>query len=153
MAQYSAAFSTLPIKNSIVAPLFDIRPSATDYPRITEINLYAINPTALTLTVGLGLSATVGTARTSSIVFVPYNPSLVPIDIVVATDWSILPTVPTQFFRRAVIASASTPGKATFMLPGGLLLAPSTALSMWITSTGAVPLTPINMDVEIEIDV
>ncbi|MGZ4849801.1 MAG: hypothetical protein ACXV2C_00245 [Candidatus Bathyarchaeia archaeon] len=155
MAQYSVGFQvSQAVRNNVVAPLFEIQPSATDYPLITEIEIYCLNVSADTVSIGIGTSSTVGVLKATSIIPAQYIPANFPsTTLTIGTEWSTLPGVPTKYYRRGIIATATNLTKLDFVFSSGLKLVPTTSLSVWLTSSSATPVTPMIFDVNLEFDV
>ena len=126
MAIYSQSVLTTVTTNS--APSWDLKASASNEPAVMELG--AINGAATACTYGYGRSA--NTPTQTSPVLVQAEDEGRPAGLTgSAVAWSVAPTIPAVFFRRAFLPATIGAG-IIFTFPRGLLLAAAGAsLVQW----------------------
>lgn len=132
MAIYSLAL------NSTVATTgaagWDVKAAATNRPRVMEIGY--VNGAATASTYGYGRSANTPTQTTPVLLQAEDSADAAALTGC-AVAWSVAPTAPTQFFRRASIPATIGAG-VIFTFPRGIALANSGAsLVQWNLATNS----------------
>lgn len=153
MARYSTGFVAQRHVQSdvILQPIFDVRPSATDYPRIVSLDFYFCNEPNNALNIAIGLSSSPGTLKTTAATLVPHGPNDPATSVIIGTDWFVDPGLPVSFFRRVTIPGITT---VSFFLDlkAGISLGPTQTISCW-GSLLASATGPLVTEVSIEVDV
>ncbi|SRR6266704_1843654 len=155
MGLYSVAFTGPKITGSNALALCEIQASATDYPRIKEISGAFLNVGAGATVLGVGRSTAPGVIKpTAQYPLVPYYSAQDPAcGVIVGVDWSVLPTVPANFFKRMSLNSTtSTLIQFDFVFRSGIVILPSTSLVLWVISSTATGLIPQLYDINVELD-
>lgn len=112
----------------------DIKSASTNAPRIMEIGLNLGAATASTY--GIGRAGNTPT-QTSPVLLQAENPGDPAFLSGMAVAWSVAPTVPTQFFRRASLPATIGAG-VIWTFPYGLALAVSASLMVpWNLATNS----------------
>jgi hypothetical protein len=144
-----------------VGPIFEIQTGPTDSARVNEIVLrpFPNASAASQMSVGFGLPAAkgVGTLGYALTVENTFNTNTAP-GVLIYTQWTTMPTVPTNFLRR--VSNGSAVGAATgsqplfCRFPRGLILAKSTSLVAWMISTAlTVAAGGVQYDGHVDIDI
>lgn len=132
MAVYSVAL------NSTVATTgaagWDVKAAATNRPRVMELGY--VNGASTASTYGYGRSANTAT-QTTPVLVQAEDPADAAALTGCAVAWSVAPTLPAQFFRRASIPATVGAG-IIFTFPRGLALGNSSAsLVQWNLATNS----------------
>lgn len=155
MAVFSSAFHVGgPIMQT--GPLFDVRSGPTDYARFLEaLIIVSAGSSANSVSWGLGLNATPGSARQSGIVFNPDDGISDPGLLAIGIDWTVPPTLPTSYFRRISQTFSGTQEQTIYFRSAkGIVLQPSSSLGLWIVATNSVASAPLTgADAHVVIDV
>ncbi|MDI9847383.1 hypothetical protein QM467_04820 [Rhodoblastus sp. 17X3] len=150
MPKYHTTFKPASVQYNSV-PLFDIRTSATDYAilKMLELEIDAASGTAA-ISFGLATPSALGAALPSGIPMIGEDAATAP-NISIATNWSVVPTMPAAFFRRFTIGSNLENASARLLFPEGIKIAKNSALSLWVIA-GGVTTAPQQFTVSMEID-
>jgi len=129
--------STLPT-NAAAFPLFEIRTSPTDRANLmfctmsnTQMNAGGI------YWFGIGQPAAAGVIPLTTYSLQPDDPGDPVSNIVVATDWTVPPTIPAQFFRRFSVTTSAFSCIRDFALVRGLMIPPNSSFAMWLVNPAA----------------
>ena len=125
MAIYSLGLNTTVTTTGAAA--MDLKSTAANSPKIMEVGLNLITATASTY--AIGRSGNVPT-QTSPVLVQAENPADPAGQSGCAVAWSVAPSVPAQFFRRAGLPATAGAG-FIFTFPRGLTLAISAAMLLW----------------------
>jgi hypothetical protein len=132
MAIYSLALQTT--VTTIAAAAWDIKASATNRPAVMEVAVQLGAATASTY--GLGRAGNTPT-QTSPVLVQAEDPGDPAGVSGCAVAWSVAPTVPAQFHRRAALPATIGSG-IIWTFPRGLVLAVTQSLLLWnITANSA----------------
>lgn len=116
------------------AASWDVKAAATNRPRVMELGY--VNGAATASTYGYGRSANTAT-QTSPVLVQAEDPADAAALTGCAVAWSVAPTLPTQFFRRASIPATIGAG-IIYTFPRGLALAnSSSSLVQWNLATNS----------------
>jgi hypothetical protein len=142
MPEYSFACRTR-LQVRTAAAVFDIKPSATDAPLLTELGFGLIGGTIGNVyAFGLGVPAAAGTGGLAmNLAPVANDPSQALANVTFSLDWAALPTAPTNFLRRASYvtnASAVCSPPLLWRFPRGIRLGAS-GLVLWCITGQAAP--------------
>ncbi len=136
MAIYSLALNSTVTTTG--AASWDVKAAATNRPRVMEYGV--INGAATASTYGLGRSANTAT-QTSPVLLQAEDSGDAAALTGCAVAWSVAPTLPTQFFRRAFLPATIGAG-IIFTFPRGIALANSGAsLVNWNLATNSALIT------------
>lgn len=115
---------------------WEIRTAATDLPRVMEIGI--INVTAVAGVYGIGRPAAIGVNPTTPVTFIAEDPADPVSTVTACVGWTTTaPTLPANFFRRAITAAAIGAG-ILFTFPRGLKIAVSNSIVVWVIATAPV---------------
>lgn len=125
---------------SISAPCFEIRAAATNKPKLFEMGITQVSAPGAVAVLGLGRPAAIGVSPTIN-AFIDESDGAGPNPIsTCAMAWGTAPTVPTNFFRRVSLNTATAVG-VVWKFPRGLSFPVGTSLVLWaITAVVAVDL-------------
>ncbi len=127
MAIYHIAKQTT--VTTTAAACMEIRTSATDRVRVLEIGVFLGAATASRY--GLGRPQAIGVTPTSPVTVLAGDPADAAGTTTVAVAWGTAPTVPLNFFRRAVFPASIGAGVIWTFPSGGLTIAVSSSLVLW----------------------
>lgn len=156
MARHTLGFITPPIVFSN-GPIIDIRPSATDFARVMEIELIMSCPNGSTPAAffGIGNPASVGTVS-RSLTPIPEDSSITSIPTtVIGYDWSVLPTIPTAFMRRYTSTNNTQTSGQRFLFKflNGISISSTKTLALWLlTGNNVTAQIPIIFDINVVLD-
>lgn len=135
MALFCTSFSIYPptISNTT---LFDVRTSATDYAIIRMFEIIGVvgSSTGGQMAFGIGTPATIGGAKANGIMMLSEDGSPPP-NISIGTEWTVMPSIPTNYLRRFLFYNVFNGGMLRLELK--LKLAPSSSLSLVLISMTA----------------
>lgn len=143
MARYNIAYRT--VDGTIATPNSELRATSSDRPLLVELELHCVSAPTAPLVVGIGVPALIGVAPTSSYRVVAEDTANPLGTTIVATAWTVAPTVPANFFRRLNLKSAiGAPLIVGF--PRGLGIMQSSSLVFWNVTTN--PLFDVSVTVD-----
>lgn len=131
MSIYSLALNTTVTTTGAAA--MDLKAGAAIVPGIKEIGINLLTATASTY--GLGRSGNVPT-QTTPVLLQAEDPTSVACASGCAVAWSVAPTVPAQFFRRASLPATVGAG-VIWTFPRSLKVAVSTSMLIWNLATNS----------------
>lgn len=149
MPRFQTGFRTFPGQGQ-AGPLFDIRPSSTDFVLLTAIEFTESCSSTVAYAFGLGVSSSVGTPKPSGITFLSEDASTPPA-VAVAIDWVVPPGIPTKYFRRATVVGGPSCFYSRWVFPDGIKLVPGASLGLWLL-TGQSVNNPPSFVVNLEVD-
>jgi hypothetical protein len=115
--------------------LGDFKAASSNQPRIIDV---AVNlGTANATNIGLGRAANTP-VQTGATFLIPDNPNDPNGLSACATTWSVAPTVPAQFLRRAQLVGVIGAG-IIWTFPRGLIVASSGDIVLWNIAAGTAP--------------
>jgi hypothetical protein len=128
---------------SSIGPLLEIQTNPTDFARILEISFSVpANPTTgNAVTIGVGVPAALGTMLRVANPIIENTFIADTTGVTIGVDWSIPPTIPTNFLRRwtSGMGGTATAGfePVKFRFPRGLVMPPSSSIVVWAIAIAA----------------
>jgi hypothetical protein len=128
MARYDLSFRTL--DGTVSLPCAELRSTSSDKPRLLELGMLQAAAAASAMQIGLGVPAAIGIGPISPTKMLAEETADPAAAVLVATQWTTKPTVPTAFYRRAG-AAAGVGNGLILGFPRGLTIALSSSLVLW----------------------
>jgi hypothetical protein len=155
VSQFSTAFrlsdGTL-TRGSAPVLLFDVRtgPSVRVILQEVRLTLGLVTGSTDVLSIGVGLNSSAGTAKSNGIAFTSESGvDPVPNGLSVGIEWSTVPGVPANYFRRQVARDTSVNDMQEVWFRGlNIPIAPSSSMGVWIAAFTAFGIWSFPFDVE-----
>lgn len=128
MARYDLGFRTL--DGTVSLPAAEIRSTSSDKPRILELGMFQVAAAASALNIGLGVPAALGIGPISPTKMLAEEGADPAAAVLIATQWTTKPTVPTAFYRRWAAVTGVGNGLVVGF-PRGLSIAVSSSVVLW----------------------
>lgn len=131
--------------------MFDIRTSATDYPILVSMDIKAddVVGQVFEFSYGLGIPASIGTARESGIKWIADDTTSPLPNVTIGTDWLVFPTLPAKYYRRIITQS---PIRTIIRFNSGIKMAPSSSLAFVFVSGASLSSITRQLTVNLVID-
>jgi hypothetical protein len=128
MARYDLGFATL--DGTVSLPCAEIRSTSSDKPRLLEIGMFQVAAAASALNIGIGTPAALGVGPISPAKMLQEETADPASPVLIATQWSVKPTSPTNFYRR--VGAATGVGNGLMIgFPRGLSIPVSSSIVFW----------------------